>query len=245
MAPRTADTPLSVVRCTIWGMTNPTPPAASGPERRALPGSDRAPIPGAQRIADVAGSDRIQVTLVLRRRAELPSQLPAPLTRAELAERYGASSDDLQLVTDTVAAAGATVVSADAASRRVLVSGSAATLQALFGTELTVLSAPDPNGGTVRFRGRQGELSVPAELHEVVTAVLGLDDRPQARTRTVAPRAAASAVSYSPLDLGRIYRFPAGTDGTGQTIAIVELGAASARPTSMLTSAASVSRGRP
>ena len=38
-----------------------------------------------------------------------------------------------------------------------------------------------------------------------------------------APPAAAST-SYTPPQVATLYQFPAGTDGTGQTIAIVELG---------------------
>jgi kumamolisin len=57
-----------------------------------------------------------------------------------------------------------------------------------------------------------------------VTAVLGLDDRPQARSRVRIARAQAVSVSYTPIDLGKVYRFPDGTDGSGQHIAIIELG---------------------
>ena len=91
-------------------------------------------------------------------------------------------------------------------------------------------------------RYRSGSLSVPAELSGIVTAVLGLDDRPAARPQfrrpggaagrpmapagTMAPEAEA-AVKAGPLtavQVASFYKFPAGTDGTGQTIAIIELG---------------------
>jgi kumamolisin len=49
-----------------------------------------------------------------------------------------------------------------------------------------------------------------------------LDDRPQARAHVRVAPAAAVARSYNPPELGRVYRFPAGTDGTGQTVAILE-----------------------
>ncbi len=52
----------------------------------------------------------------------------------------------------------------------------------------------------------------------MVTAVLGLDDRPQARAHFRTAAAASSATSYTPLQLGTIYRFPGGTDGSGQTL---------------------------
>ncbi len=143
-----------------------------------------------------------------------------------MAEKYGADPADVKAVTDAVTAAGAEVVSADAASRRVLVSGSAATLESLFGTKLKVATAVSRRtGNKFTYRQREGELTVPAEIGDIVTAVLGLDDRPQARTRVVVPAAAApKSVSYTPLDLGKIYKFPSDTDGSGQTIAIIELG---------------------
>src|SRR5665811_1466099 len=64
----------------------------------------------------------------------------------------------------------------------------------------------------------------PAERDGVVTAVLGLDDRPQARAHFRTAAAASGATSYTPLQLATIYRFPGGTDGSGQTLGIVELG---------------------
>ena len=84
----------------------------------------------------------------------------------------------------------------------------------------------------VEHRYREGGLQIPAELNGIVLAVLGLDDRPQARAqfrhapaagaRAAAP--AAAPTSYTPPQVAELYQFPAGTDGTGQTIAIIELG---------------------
>jgi kumamolisin len=70
-------------------------------------------------------------------------------------------------------------------------------------------------------------LSVPAQLDGVVTAVLGLDDRPAARPQFRPSDAAGPAVTPIPLTAVQVataYQFPAGTDGSGQTIAIIELG---------------------
>ena len=63
---------------------------------------------------------------------------------------------------------------------------------------------------------------MPAGLADAVVAVLGLDDRPQARTRVV--RAAAVERSFTPPQLADVYAMPPGTDGAGTTLAIVELG---------------------
>lgn len=56
-----------------------------------------------------------------------------------------------------------------------------------------------------------------------VAAVLGLDEGPLARPRAIIADPTATKVSYTPLQLADAYGMPDG-DGTGQTIAIVELG---------------------
>lgn len=195
---------------------------------RPLPGSDRGPVPGAHPLGPVDPDHSITVTVVLRRRTELPDRLvqgAETVGRQEFAATYGASPDDVQLVSEVARQAGLTVVAADLAARRVEIAGSATRLSEVFGAELTRATAPDAAlGSDETFRYRRGQLRVPAALHAVVTGVLGLDDRPQARTRfrVAAPRAVTT--SYTPPELGTVYAFPAGSDGSGQTLAIVELG---------------------
>ena len=194
-----------------------------GTRSTELPGSERRALPG-PRLAPVPADQDIDVTLVLRRRAALPGD-GAVLTRDELAQRYGASPADITTVTDAVTAAGARVIDADAGSRRVRIRGRAEVLQDMFGTELAATRDTDPRGGASRtVRARRGSLRVPAAMNGVVTAVLGLDDRPQTRTRLRIAPAAAVELSYTPVELGRVYDFPADTDGTGQAVAIIELG---------------------
>ncbi len=77
---------------------------------------------------------------------------------------------------------GLTVTETHLASRRLKVSGTIAAMQSAFGTTLTAVASPHPDGsGDVQHRYRTGSLSVPAQLSGIITAVLGLDDRPQAR----------------------------------------------------------------
>ena len=77
---------------------------------------------------------------------------------------------------------GLTVTETHLESRRLKVSGTIAAMQAAFGTTLTAVTSPHPDGsGDVQHRYRTGSLSVPAQLSGIITAVLGLDDRPQAR----------------------------------------------------------------
>jgi kumamolisin len=168
-----------------------------------LPGSFRPPLPDIETIAPVDASEPVSATLVLRRHAPLPPG--ARFTAAELATHCGADPADVDAVTS---------------ARRIRVAGSAGGLSTVFGTSLSRVRRADG----VEHRYREGALSLPASLAGAVVAVLGLDDRPQARShfRTAAPDAVTT--SYTPPQLARSYAIPGSTDGSGQTIAIIELG---------------------
>lgn len=190
-----------------------------------LPGSERNPAPGVRAtLGPVDPSRRIEVTVVLRRQEEMAEIPDASLSREELASRYGASAADLDLAVRTFGDLGLEVVDSDAASRRIRLAGTVEKMSSIFGTSLDELTSRSPDGTAVTHRHRTGGLHIPAALDGVVIAVLGLDDRPQARAQFRAIPLAAAATSYTPPQLGKIYNFPAGTDGTGQTVAILELG---------------------
>jgi len=204
-----------------------TPDTPDAARRTAVTGSARAAAPLARDAAPVDASATVDVTLVLRRRAQLPEDLvvgPRAVTRAELGERFGADPADVATVSGVLAAAGLTVTGSDPASRRVSASGPVEAVARLFGTDLREVTSRALGGGEVRHRQREGEVSLPAELDGVVTAVLGLDDRPQARAQFRVARAAAATASYTPVQLAQVYEFPAGADGAGTTVAILELG---------------------
>jgi kumamolisin len=198
-----------------------------------LAGSERAPLPGAAPAGQLDTSERAELTLVLRRRAEIPADIvegPTVLTGDQLAERYGADPADVDLVRRTLIGLGLEITAVLPASRRIKVAGTLGQLSSVFGAELRRVSSPGPEGqGTVTHRYREGPLFVPAPLDGVVLAVLGLDTRPQARPHFRAPRggsaaAAAQGSTYPPNQVASIYQFPAGTTGAGQTIAVIELG---------------------
>jgi kumamolisin len=168
----------------------------------------------------VSPDQQIDATLVLRRKAEVPPEVLAePIPREEFERRYGADAADADAVADAVRAAGARVVGVDLGERLMRISGTASVLQRLFGTELQLVDAGDHT-----FRQRTGPLVVPNELQGRVTAVLGLDDRAQGRTNFRVLPAAAATAGYTPVQVGAMYRFPPGTDGSGRTVAIIELG---------------------
>jgi kumamolisin len=116
------------------------------------------------------------------------------------------------------------VVRVDPAARSVALSGTIAQFSQAFGVKLERFD--HHTMGT--YRGRSGPVHVPDEMKELVTAVLGLDNRPQARPHfrfrpPIKPARGGSSTSYTPLDLARLYKFPAG-DGSGQCVGIIELG---------------------
>jgi kumamolisin len=202
------------------------------PELVPLPGSERAELPDVQ-PTDLDPNAAIEVTIMLRRRADVPDELvtgPETVTNHELGQRYGADLADVALVTDVLGQQGLTVTDSRPGSRRLKVRGTVAQMSATFGTTLRQVTSPYPDGsGQVTHRYRSGSLSVPAELAGVVAAVLGLDNRPQARPQfraaTARPEGVSpAAVPLTAVQVAELYQFPPGTDGTGQTIAIIELG---------------------
>lgn len=182
---------------------------------------------GAEGLGPVDPDAPITATLVLRRRAELDENLvtgPQTVTADEFAQRFGATAEDIVRVVEVLTSAGLTVIGMHAGARRVTVRGPASVVSGVFGTELSLVRSRDSAGAMVEHHARTGELSLPAELDRIVTAVLGLDGRPQARAQFRLHADPAAAQSFTPDKLGSFYDFPAGTDGTGHTIAIIELG---------------------
>ncbi|HME66455.1 MAG TPA: S53 family peptidase [Streptosporangiaceae bacterium] len=193
-----------------------------------LAGSDRSSLPDVTETAPLNTQERAEITVVLRRRAELPAEIvegPTVLSHAELAGGYGADPADVDLVSRELTSRGLEVTAVHPTTRRVKVAGSLGDLSSAFGTTLRLVSSPDPSGhGRVTHRYREGPLYVPAALAGVVTAVLGLDTRPQAQPHFRTRAAAAQGTSYYPNQVAQIYDFPANTTGAGQTVAVIELG---------------------
>jgi kumamolisin len=201
-----------------------------------LAGSERNPMPGASESGSLDPNELMQVTLILRHRAR-PAKAESleklissgqQITRDDYATRYGADPADAQKVGAFASAYGLAVSEVNLASRSVVLSGRCADFAKAFQVKLTRYQYP---GG--EYRGRTGPVSVPQELHGVVTSVHGLDNRPQATTHfRIAPgpsgkpgrAAAAAAASYTALQIAQAYKFPSGLNGTGQTIGIIELG---------------------
>jgi kumamolisin len=210
-------------------------------DRSTITGSDRAaPLHGAQIIGPVPPDERFEVTVRIRRKAELgdsaatgfhADKAPAKrkyLSRETYAQTYGADPADMAKIEEFAKANGLVVVESSAARRSVFLSGTAANFSKAFGADIAQY---EHDGGS--YRGRAGELTVPADLQPIIEGVFGIDNRPVAkphfqRCKTspgigIQPHVPAGG-SFSPLDLAKIYNFPSGLNGSGQCIAIVELG---------------------
>jgi kumamolisin len=204
----------------------------SGRPTSILAASARAPMDGTRRTGPTDPSEPVVVTLFLRRGsppaaapslAELGSRHPRErryLTRTEFAATYGASSEDLAAIRAFASDRGLRVVLEHPARRSVQLAGTAAEVSAAFGVELAHYEYP---GGS--YRGRVGAVRLPAELVGIVEGVFGLDNRPQARPHfRRRADAAPTGASYTPLAVAQAYAYPPGLDGTGQSIALIELG---------------------
>jgi kumamolisin len=195
----------------------------------SLKGSERVVMPGARVLAPADPTERLEVSLILRRGAadefrarvaELASGIAgrSTLSREEFAQRHGADPADLAAVRGFAVSSGLTVVQEHAARRTVVLSGTVAQFNAAFQVKLQQMQHD-----SCSYRGRTGSISLPSALDGVVEAVLGLDSRPQASAHFRVRPAASTATSFTPPQVASLYGFPNGT-GAGVCVALIELG---------------------
>ena len=190
--------------------------------RVIIPGSERLPIPGAR---PVSGAGKlpdpkkvIEVTITVRRKKKLPERLliSGGFSNKQLQSEYGADPADFKAIAAFAKKYNLKVVEKNAVALTIKLAGLLKDLEQAFGITLTNVRID-----SVICHERTGPLTIPPELKGIVQGVFGLDNRPQANTKfRVAPK---TALSFSPLEVARLYNFPPGT-GKGQTVAIIELG---------------------
>ncbi|MEA2755504.1 MAG: kumamolisin [Aliidongia sp.] len=195
-----------------------------------LKGSERQPMPGAKSTGKADPTERLEVTLLLRhsnaqiltqrvRKIAQGSAPNNPMSRDEFGRQFGTAGADLTAVRNFAAANGLAVVQEDPGRCTIVLAGTVAQANAAFGVDLQCYE--HPGGG---YRGRVGSVQLPQELHPMVKAVLGLDNRPVAQPhfRMTRPNAGANT-SFTPLQIAQLYDFPLGA-GQGQCVGIIELG---------------------
>ncbi len=206
--------------------------------RRPLRGSERDPLPNSRVLGPADPEERLEVTVIVRAtdRQGLQDRLQrlaqgegpeARLSRAQFARRHGASRADLDAVRDFAESHGLAVAQEHSGRRTLVLAGTVAQFDDAFAIGLQRYSHPE---GT--YRGHPGAVQIPEALEGIVEAVLGLDNRPQARPhfrmKSAGPGrrsrpARAGAASFTPVQLAALYGFPPG-DGKGECIALIELG---------------------
>jgi kumamolisin len=218
-------------------------PQLSPSLRTVLPGSEKAPFIKTAGEKPAPSTARFTVSVVVKRKAPLKVANRTGkqrLTHAQYKKNHGADPNAVKLVRVFAKEFGLAVApdTPGPERRTVKLTGTVAAMQKAFGVTLLHKT----HEGTT-YRVREGSITLPAELVGPVEAVLGLDNRPQAKphfriageagdlTAKTAqaggfakPHASVSTTSYTPIQVGQLYQFPAGATATGQTIGIIELG---------------------
>jgi kumamolisin len=200
-------------------------------ERRIIPGSEKRHLTGAKKIGPVDPQEIAEVTIILKLPPGKEAALSAAgggaspkarklMSREDLAREISAAPEALIKIEDFARAHRIEVIEASAERRSVVLEGTLAALQEAFGVELGRWIHPEQG----EFRGRSGPITVPAEIADIVDAVLGLDTRPAARPHVRRVEARSAAAALAPTDVARLYDFPTDATGKGQTIGVIELG---------------------
>jgi kumamolisin len=166
---------------------------------------DKIPLGGSDRRApagEVVSEDVheiVHITVVLR---------PGPTVAA-----------DIESVAELALAHGLVVEDRNTARRVAVVTGPAGAMEETFETKLRLYRS---RFGT--HRGRGGPVKVPRSLAPRILAVLGLDNRRAAQSRARTSDDQPLMAPLTAIDLAKLYDFPVGLDGTGQSIGIIALG---------------------
>ena len=155
--------------------------------KQPVSGSDKVHPEGATCVGACNPAEEIEVVVMLRRQDESgfrqlmakidAGEAPRP-SRAMSSKSASARRKRMSRKSKRFAAQyGLTVVRADPGSRSVVLKGTIEQFQKAFDVKLERFE----HHNIGEYRGRTGPVNVPDDMHDAVTAVLGLDSRPQAR----------------------------------------------------------------
>jgi kumamolisin len=185
------------------------------------------------RVSDLDANQRVEFVVhlrapsasALRRMAEeLGTQSPRArryMTREEFGRTYGAAAKDTNKVLRFARENGFRVIDSNTAERIVILSGRAAAVNEVFEIDLGNYTS-----GGHTYRAFEGEIQLPSDLQPIVDGVFGLSTFPVARKHSQRPSVQPHAPgrAFTPLEVASLYNFPQGVDGTGQCVAIIEMG---------------------
>ena len=220
------------------------------PQMVPLAGSQRPVARGAKLLRKSDPNQQIKVSIYARRNPnrkaktlpsvdELNAALPGKrhyFTNDEFNEVYGADPTDLKKIEAWAKACNLKVLEASVPKRRVLVEGSIDDISKAFAVQLNDYEHPK----TGLFRGREGEIQLPADVHDLIEGVFGLDTRhvghSRRRSSSVKPvrwdslQSAATSTranlatpwpgTFFPPEVAQLYDYPRDLDGGEQNVAI-------------------------
>ena len=195
--------------------------------RAKLQGHAHVPLDGEKQTGQTDPTSELQVTLVLRRRNELPElhsalggKLPGHqhLSCESFALAHGATGGDIARVEHFAHAHQLRLLEVAAQRRTVVLGGNAAAVERAFGVSFVECEHRRGN-----YRAATGSASVPHELNQIVESVLGLNTRPCAMRRRVHHENTISPF-WTVREMANAYGFPAGFKAEGQSIGLIELG---------------------
>ncbi|HTW63685.1 MAG TPA: S53 family peptidase [Bryobacteraceae bacterium] len=209
----------------------------------AIPGSRRPSIPEAKLLGRSNPAQRITLSIYARQNPHPPAatlrsidalstELPGKrryLSKEEFNSVYGADPADLEKIAAWATANKLSVLQTSVPMRRVQVQGTIQDIEHAFSIELNEYQHPQDG----QYRGREGEVHVPADLIGVVEGVFGLDTRrvghPRRRRGVLRTASLDSVTSTSanpfpgaffPPQVAQLYNYPSNLDGSKQNIAI-------------------------
>ncbi len=217
-----------------------------------IAGSKRVAVPQAKLISKSDPGKRIKISIYARQNPQSPGADPSALemlnktlpgerrylSKEDFDATYGADAADIEKISAWAQSQKLKVLDRSVSKRRVLVEGTIGNVSKAFGLQLNEYDHPEMG----RFRGRVGQIHVPAELYGIVQGVFGLDTRQVGRPRNRRPnirpvefeelrrteRAKSPGAgpnnpfpgTFFPTDVARLYNYPDQFDGTGQNVAI-------------------------
>jgi kumamolisin len=219
----------------------------------ALPGSTRFAVPQAIRIKKSDPKLQIKVSVYARPNPAAPGKSRSPLDRLnnvlprdrkyfgdeEFNSTFGSAPGDLAKIAAWARTSKLKVLDSSVPMRRVLVQGSIRDISKAFGVELNDYQHPQMGS----FRGRVGQIHIPADLSGVVQGVFGLDTRNVGHPRirrgnfqpvdidtlglgskkkngAVAAPASPFPGAFFPPAVAQLYAYPVELTGSGQNVAI-------------------------
>jgi kumamolisin len=170
----------------------------------------------ADHAGDIDTDQPLEVTLLLRRRKPL-AHTGRHLTRDDIEQHHSVAPADAARVRAFAKRFGLTYTPHIRHHATVTLTGPAQAIARAFRVNLAHFDHPN-----CRYLAPTNTPTIPALIEPVVEAVFGLQTRPAARrTPTRTPR---PTTKLTLPQLADIYSFPPQTDGSGQTIGLIELG---------------------